>query len=105
MTDVYVSAASSKEVPCKGERLGNHLKGSEIQLKDILMITQAKYYISISHARLYARACFYKQTRLIILLEKKELPASVYYDHLYNPTVSDTANLTISKERNFTTED
>ena len=42
MTDVYVSAASSKEVPCKGERLGNHLEGLEIQLKDILMIAQAK---------------------------------------------------------------
>ena len=42
MTDVYVSAASSKEVPRKGERLGNHLEGLEIQLKDILTIAQAK---------------------------------------------------------------
>ena len=42
MIDVYVSAASSKDVPCKGESLGNHLEGLEIQLKDILMIAQAK---------------------------------------------------------------
>ena len=42
MIGVYASAASSKEVPCKGERLGNHLEGSEILLKDILMIAQAK---------------------------------------------------------------
>ena len=68
MIDVYVSTASSKEVPCKGERLRNHLEGSEIQLKDILMITQAKYYTSISRARLYARTCFYKQTRLLLML-------------------------------------
>ena len=42
MIDVYVSAASSKDVPCKGESLGNHLEGLKIQLKDILMIVQAK---------------------------------------------------------------
>ena len=40
---MFVSAASSKDVPCKGESLGNHLEGLEIQLKDILMIVQAKY--------------------------------------------------------------
>ena len=39
---MFVSAASSKDVPCKGESLGNHIEGLEIQLKDILMIAQAK---------------------------------------------------------------
>ena len=59
---MFVSASSSKDVPCEGESLGNHLEGLEIQLKQILMIVQAKKYISISHVRLYVRACFYKQT-------------------------------------------
>ena len=39
---MFVSAASSKDVSSKGESLGNHLEGLEIQLKDILMIAQAK---------------------------------------------------------------
>ena len=39
---MFVSAASSKDVPCKEESLGNYLEGLEIQLKDILMIAQAK---------------------------------------------------------------
>ena len=30
---MFVSAASSKDVPCKGESLGNHLEGLEIQLR------------------------------------------------------------------------
>ena len=42
MIDVYVSTASFKDVPSKGESLGNHLEGLEFQLKDILMIVQAK---------------------------------------------------------------
>ena len=42
MIDVYVSTASSKEIPCKGESLGNHLEGLETQIKDILMIAPAK---------------------------------------------------------------
>ena len=42
MIDVYVGAASSKDFPCKGESLGNHLEGFKTQLKDILMIAQAK---------------------------------------------------------------
>ena len=42
MIDVYVSAASSKDIFCKGESLGNHLEGLEIQVKDIVMIVQAK---------------------------------------------------------------
>ena len=42
MIDVYVGAASSKDFPCKGESLGNHLEGLKTQLKDILMIAQAK---------------------------------------------------------------
>ena len=42
MIDVYVSAASSKDIACKGESLGNHLEGLEIQVKDIVMIVQAK---------------------------------------------------------------
>ena len=42
MIDVYVTTASSKDVPCKGECLGNHLEGLEIQLKDTLMIAQVK---------------------------------------------------------------
>ena len=54
MIDVYVNASSSKDVLCKGESLGNHLEGLEIHLKDILMIMQAKQYISISRAWLYA---------------------------------------------------
>ena len=40
MIDVYVSAESSKDVPCKGEILGNHIGGLESSY-DILMITQA----------------------------------------------------------------
>ena len=39
--DLYVSTASFKDVPSKGESLGNHLEGLEFQLKDILMIVQA----------------------------------------------------------------
>ena len=42
MTDVYINVVSSKGVPYKGEGLENHLEGLEIQLKDILMITQVK---------------------------------------------------------------
>ena len=42
MIDVYVSAASSKDIACKGEILGSHLEGLEIQVKDIVMIVQAK---------------------------------------------------------------
>ena len=42
MIDVYVSAASSKDIACKGESLGSHLEGLEIQVKDIVMIVQAK---------------------------------------------------------------
>ena len=40
--DVYVTTASSKDVPYEGESLGNHLEDLEIQLKDTLMITQVK---------------------------------------------------------------
>ena len=42
MIDAYVNTASSKDFPCKGESLGNHLEGLETQIKDILMIAQAK---------------------------------------------------------------
>ena len=42
MIDVYVSTASSKDFPCKEKSLGNHLEGLETQIKDILMIAQAK---------------------------------------------------------------
>ena len=42
MIDVYVSTANSKDIPCKGESLGNRLEGLETQIKDILMIAQAK---------------------------------------------------------------
>ena len=38
---MFVNIASSKDIPCKGESLGNHLEGLEIQLKHILMIAQA----------------------------------------------------------------
>ena len=41
---MFVSAASSKDAPCTGESLGNHLEGLEIRLKDISMIAQAKYF-------------------------------------------------------------